>query len=276
MVVFPNGKINIGLMITGKRDDGFHDLHTIFYPVAIKDALEIIDNTSDESKKIAFSCTGIAIDDNEDDNLCIKAFHLLRKDFPQVPAVKLHLHKAIPVSAGLGGGSSDAAFTLQLLNTKYKLGLTTDQLIGYAAQLGSDCPFFMVNKPCFGTSRGESLEEIPFDLSSYNILVVNPGIHVGTRWAFSKLPIKYPSKKKSDLRDPIRLPVEKWKGLITNDFEQTVFGAYPEIGRIKMELYEKGALFALMSGSGSSVYGIFAKNACPVLNFPPNYFCKWV
>ena len=153
MLSFPNCKINLGLHILNKREDGFHNLETVFYPVGIKDALEIISSSS--SNNIEFTQTGLTVQGNTADNICVKAFHLLRKDFPQLPGIKMHLHKTIPMGAGLGGGSADGAFALQLLNTKFQLGLSQQQLIEYALQLGSDCPFFIINKPCFATGRGK-------------------------------------------------------------------------------------------------------------------------
>lgn len=275
MVVFPNGKINIGLNITGKRSDGYHDLSTIYYPLAINDILEIIDNTENSSDEIQVTYSGIKLDE-KDNNLCVQAYHLLKKDFTHMPSVKLHLHKSIPIGAGLGGGSSDGAMTLHLLNSKYKLGLSAERLSIYATQLGSDCAFFLVNKPCYATSRGERLEEIPLNLSSYRILIINPGVHIGTKWAFSKLNVKNVGRTSIDLKESIRLPVEKWKGLIINDFEEVVFDIHPVIRRIKNILYAKGALYASMSGSGSTVYGIYHNTDTPVIDFPAPYFCKWL
>ncbi len=272
MISFPNCKINIGLNILGKRQDGYHDLQTIFYPVAVKDALEVIE-ANNPTNDVIFSSTGIPVPGKDENNLCIKAYHLLKKDFPQISPVQVHLHKAVPMGAGLGGGSADAAFMLQLLNNKFELNLSTDQLISYALQLGSDCPFFIINKPCYATGRGEGLEEISLDLSPYKILLVHPGIHVSTADAFSVISIRQNSP---DLKQLIQQPPGEWKGLIMNDFEKTVFDKFPEIGGIKDKLYQLGALYASMSGSGSCVYGIFQKDHIPVINFPAHYFCKWV
>ncbi|MEO8770548.1 MAG: 4-(cytidine 5'-diphospho)-2-C-methyl-D-erythritol kinase [Ferruginibacter sp.] len=271
MISFPNCKINIGLQIIGKRPDGYHDLQTIFYPIEIKDAIEIID--APQKDAISFSTSGINIDGNAENNLCVKAYHLLQKDFPQLPAIDMHLHKTIPMGAGVGGGSADAAFTLQLLNKKYVLGLDLAALSKYALILGSDCPFFLINTPCFASGRGEILEEISLDLSAYKIILVNPGIHINTGWAFSVLE---KSTKHEDLKDSIAKPINEWHDLIGNDFEAPVFKAHPEIKSIKADLYAVGALYAAMSGSGSSIYGIFEKNAVVDLNFPPHYFHKWV
>lgn len=270
MIAFPNCKINIGLYITGKRPDGYHDLQSVFYPLLIKDAIEIIDDN--KSTGVNFSTTGILPHLDDANNLCVKAYQLLKKDFHQLPCIKMHLHKAIPVGAGLGGGSADAAFTLQLINKQYSLGLGTLQLQNYALQLGSDCPFFIKNKPCFVSGRGEVLEEIQLDLSAYKIALVNPGIHINTGWAFSSLE-NIPGK--TNLKDSIAQPINEWHKNISNDFEHTIFKTYPEISAIKSQLYDIGALYASMSGSGSSVYAIFEKKAAIPFNFPGHYFCKW-
>ena len=164
MILFPNAKINLGLNIIRKRADGYHDLETVFYPIVVQDALEIIKNEN-SNEEVSISFSGILVNGKTEDNLCLKAYRLLKKDLPQLPAVKIHLHKTIPAGCGLGGGSADGACMLMLLNQKFSLGLSTQQLLDYALQLGSDCPFFIINKPCFATGRGESLEPISIDLS---------------------------------------------------------------------------------------------------------------
>ncbi len=269
MIVFPNCKINIGLHVLKKRPDGFHDLETVFYPIGIQDALEIVQNTKD--RKTNFQITGNSIDGKVEDNICLKAYNLLKSDFPDLPAINLHLHKAIPTGAGLGGGSSDGAFTLLLLNKKFNLGLNKEQLINYALSLGSDCPFFINNTPCFATSRGEIMEEITLDVSNYLIAIINPKIHINTGWAFSRI---VPGEASYALRNAIKAPVSEWKHKICNYFEAPVFEAFPEIKEIKEYLYNQGAVFASMSGSGSTVYGIFQKETPPVLSFPNHYFVK--
>lgn len=254
MLSFPNCKINLGLRILTKREDGFHNLATVFYPVGIKDALEIITSTS---QQVEFTQTGLTVQGAAADNICVKAYHLLRKDFPKLPGIKMHLHKTIPMGAGLGGGSADGAFALQLLNTKFELNLSQQQLIDYALQLGSDCPFFIINKPCYATGRGEIMEPVSLDLSAYKIAVVNPGIHVNTGWAFSQLsenPIPPGSKS---IKEIIEQPLLTWKDELKNDFETAVFKSHPEIKAIKETLYTLGAVYAAMSGSGSTVFGIF-------------------
>jgi 4-diphosphocytidyl-2-C-methyl-D-erythritol kinase len=269
MISFPNCKINLGLHIIGKRDDGYHDLETIFYPVRIKDAIEVI-----EKAPTQFSISGLEIGGEEQNNLCLKAYHLLKKDFPQLPPVHMHLHKLIPTGAGLGGGSADGAFTLKLINKKFDLALSEKQLIGYALQLGSDCPFFILDKPCFATGRGELLDQIAVDLSTYKILIVHPGIHISTAWAFSKLsgsrPRRGPGNSKSS-RETIQQPISTWREELINDFEEPVFSQYPEIKKIKDELYDAGAAYSSMSGSGSSVYGIFRKEDRIIVSFPKNF-----
>jgi 4-diphosphocytidyl-2-C-methyl-D-erythritol kinase len=272
MIVFPNGKINIGLNITGKRPDGYHNLQTIFYPIAIRDALEVIVNEGAENP-VNFTNSGNPVFSEPEDNLCVKAFEILKKDFPGIPPVHMHLHKVIPMGAGLGGGSADAAFVLKLLNQQFELKLSAEKLIRYSLQLGSDCPFFIINKPCYATGRGEQLAEVALDLSAYKILLINPGIHVSTADAFSHISI---AQNFPYLQQLIQAPVQQWKDLVVNDFEKTVFRKFPEVGDIKEKLYEQGALYASMSGSGSSVYGIFQRDHIPGPNFPVHYFCQWV
>jgi 4-diphosphocytidyl-2-C-methyl-D-erythritol kinase len=271
VVVFPNCKINLGLHIIRKRADGYHDLETVFYPVPLTDALEIITETSAQTG-ISFSSSGLHIDTAEESNLCMKAYRLLKKDFPRLPPVKMHLHKAIPMGAGLGGGSADAAFTLMLLNNKFNLSLSTNQLINYSLQLGSDCPFFIINKACFATGRGEVLEEISLDLSAYKIAIVNPGIHINTGWAFSQI---RPAQPNISIREIMQEPVGMWKDRLVNDFEKPVLAHYPQLQLLKEQLYKLGALYAAMSGSGSTFYGVFDKEIeINKDSFPPQYFVK--
>lgn len=261
MVSFPNCKINLGLQILRKRPDGFHDLQTVFYPIPLTDALEIIQT---DEKKTTLSLSGLSIDAKEEDNISIKAYQILKKDFSNLPAIKLHLHKVIPSGAGLGGGSADGAFTLLLLNQKFNLGLTEEQLINYALQLGSDCPFFIKNKPCFAKGRGEDMEAIDLDLSSYKIALVNPRIHVATGWAFSQLT---PNDQRPSLKNIIQQPVEIWKEQLINDFEPAIFKQYPEIEKIKTSLYEQGAVYASMTGTGSTVFAFFKKRDSTCFQF---------
>ena len=191
-----------------------------------------------------------------------------------LPAVRLHLHKNIPMGAGLGGGSADASFTLQLLNNQFQLNLTTSQLIDYSLQLGSDCPFFIVNKSCFATGRGEILEELVLDLSAYKIILINPGIHINTCWAFKQLQLSGTPTAADNFKAVISEPIETWKNNLTNDFELPVFQLHPEIKKIKEVLYSNGAKYAAMSGSGSTIFGIYEKDSLPIIPFPKNYFVK--
>lgn len=274
MVVFPNAKINIGLNIVGKRADGFHNLETIFYPVQIKDALEIIQ--SEESEEIKFTSSGNSVQGNDTDNLCVKAFQLIKKDFPQISHIKMHLHKHIPMGAGMGGGSSDASSVLLLLNKLFGLHISTEKLQKYALQLGSDCPFFITNKPCFAGGRGEELQEVDMDFSHYKLLIVHPGIHVNTAEAFKGLDQNNFSVP-GELQNNISLDIGSWRNSVRNDFEFSVFKQYPEIESIKNTLYEAGAVYSSMSGSGSAVYGIFPKNtSTDKIKFPAHYFCQLV
>ena len=266
MVSFPNCKINLGLNIVNKRDDGYHDIETAFFPIHLKDSLEII-----EKEKFEFSTSGFSIEGEPGKNLCIKAYDLLKKDFPKLPVVQMHLHKVIPMGAGLGGGSSDGAFTLKLLNKKFELSLSEKQLINYSLKLGSDCPFFILNKPCFATGRGEILEQIELDLPDYQFLIVRPPIHISTAWAFSTIK---PLKPLKSIKQIIQQAIPTWKTELINDFEKPVFESHPEIKNIKEKLYDAGATYASMSGSGSAVYGIFKKENTISISFPDNYFVK--
>lgn len=262
MVLFPNCKINLGLNIIRKRTDGYHDLETVFYPITIRDALEAIRSNE---KDIQFSSTGLTIDGNADSNLCVKAFRLLQKDYPSIAPLQMHLHKAIPMGAGLGGGSADGAFALQLINDVCGLGLTNDQLIPYALMLGSDCPFFLYNKPCFATGRGEVMQPVQVNLSAYYFILVNPGIHISTREAFAHIQPKLPGKP---IHEIIQQPIPDWKQELVNDFEASVLPQHPTIRHIKETLYAQGAVYASMTGTGSTVYGIFASEHKPSLPFP--------
>lgn len=272
MVVFPNAKINLGLHITEKRSDGYHDLQTVFYPVGCKDILEVIE-ANGSTYDINIHPSGLEVSGSNDQHLCVKAYRMLKKDFPKLPSVDVYLHKMIPMGAGLGGGSSDGAFMLQLLNKKFELELTNEQMIQYALQLGSDCPFFIYNSPCFAVGRGELLEPIKLDLSEYSILIVNPGIHVSTAQAFSWIQPKMPSIQ---LMDIITMPISSWRDNLRNDFEAPVAAHFPAIKTLKTTLYNHGAIYASMSGSGSTVYGIFPNTQHPDIKFPDSYFYKWV
>ena len=272
MILFPNCKINLGLNILEKRSDGYHNIETIFYPIPLTDILEIVEyNQQPRTVFIPFSASGLAIEGDLASNLCLKAYTLLKKDFPRLPHIKMHLHKTIPAGAGLGGGSADAAFCLMLLNKLFNLGLTDQQLAFYAGKIGSDCPFFILNKPCVATGRGEIMEEVKIDLSDYKVIIVNPGIHVSTGDAFRDVTPTVPEKP---LKEIISMPVEKWKYEMKNDFEKIIFKKHPAIVDIKDSSYQHGAVFSSMSGSGSTVYGLFKKEKKTAFSFPENYFTK--
>ena len=258
MLSFPNAKINLGLYVTQKRADGFHDIETVFYPVQVKDILEIV-----PAKTSMLHQSGLPVAGEHTENLGWKAYQLLISHFPgKIPAFNIYLHKIIPMGAGLGGGSADGAFMLRLLNDYCALGLNKSQLAAMALQLGSDCPFFIYNVPSFATGRGEQLTELPLDLSAYSIQVVCPHVHVSTGKAFQMLT---PHPPGFDLRQLHKLPISEWTDKISNDFEAPVFGMQPVLQAIKGQLYDQGALYASMSGSGSAIYGIFPKGQKAVI-----------
>lgn len=265
MILFPNCKINLGLNITGKRSDGFHDLETVFYPVALNDALEIIPAADG---KFEFQSTGLPIPGEVRSNLCVKAFHLLKLKL-KLPAVKIHLHKVIPIGSGLGGGSSDGAFTLKLLNILFETGLSNNRLEEYARLLGSDCAFFISNKPVYAHGRGDRFEPVGTDLSGMYLVLVFPDFQISTAEAFSMV---IPVSPAPGLNDLIRLPIEQWKDRLVNDFEKPVFEKYPGLGVIKQQLFSIGAVYAGMSGSGSSIYGIFVDKPVVKSHLPENNF----
>lgn len=272
MITYPNCKINLGLHILEKRTDGYHNLETVFYPIPLCDILEIIENKDPEnSPSFPLSVSGLPIQGNTSTNLCVKAYKLLKKDFSRMPWVRVHIHKIIPIGAGLGGGSANGAFALKIYNDLFSLGLSEARLQEYAAVLGSDCPFFIKNKPCYATGRGELLEEIGLDLSAYRFVVINPGIYINTGDAFRDI---IPGKPATGLREIIGLPVKEWKDRLVNDFEASVFRKHPEIAAIKQTLYDQGALYASMSGSGSTVFGIFERDQPFHWEFPPHYFVR--
>lgn len=265
MQAFPNAKINIGLNITEKRPDGYHNLETVFYPIGLCDILDI--QVSDACSDYSFSGSGIAIAGDPEDNLIIKAYRLLQEEFNLAP-IDISLIKQIPFGAGLGGGSSDAAFTLKILNELFQLQLSVDQLENYAVKLGADCPVFIQNKAVFATGIGNIFKPSELSLAGYFLILVKPDIHISTPEAYS---LVTPMQPTTSLQEDILKPVSEWKNLIKNDFEISVFTKYPAIADIKQELYESGAIYASMSGSGSSVYGLFEKEPTLPDSFE-NYF----
>jgi 4-diphosphocytidyl-2-C-methyl-D-erythritol kinase len=261
MIVFPNCKINLGLYISAKRPDGYHNLETVFYPLALREPLEIVESTSTQIHISGKEISGIAAD-----NLIMKAYHLLKTHFPhKVMDYAIYLHKVLPMGAGLGGGSSDAAFMLMLINRHAALGLNDAQLAQYALQLGSDCPFFIYNRPMLAKGRGEQLEPIALDLSAYAIHLICPKLHIATADAFKKV---IPRPAPVNLAILPTIPISQWRELLSNDFESPLFALHPVLNQIKQALYNAGALYAAMSGSGSSLYGIFPKGTKASISTP--------
>jgi 4-diphosphocytidyl-2-C-methyl-D-erythritol kinase len=264
MITFPNAKINLGLNVVEKRTDGFHNICTVFYPVNLCDILEITESQNGRSNLFN---SGLIVDGDTENNLCMKALQLIKSDF-EIPEVNIFLYKKIPFGAGLGGGSADAANVLMLLNKMFMLNISQAELMQYAAMLGSDCAFFIKNKPQFATGRGEIMNDINIDLSKYYFVLIKPNISISTVQAYADIVPRQPEICISEI---ISKPVEEWKSLLFNDFEKTVFTRFPQIKQIKETLYRKGAIYASMSGSGSSVYGIFDKK--PDINdFANAYF----
>lgn len=263
MLVFPNAKFNLGLNIIKKRQDGYHELETCFYPVPWQEALEIV-----ESEKTTITVTGIEVPDDSD-NIVLKAYQLLKSDY-DLPPVHIHLHKVIPIGAGLGGGSADAAFALKLLNHLFSLEIYDNQLKKYAISLGADCAFFIKNKPMLAGGIGEELTEVEISLEGKFILMVYPDIHISTKQAYSNV---IPKKPKKCIRQIlVEKNISEWKHFLKNDFEEAIFGEYPILMELKQQLYKSGAIYASMSGSGSCMYGIFQEN--PQITFP-EHFKTW-
>ena len=259
MIVFPPAKINLGLRLLRKRPDGYHDLESCLLPVGWHDALEVM-----EDDAFSFQTTGLLIPGDDEDNLCVKAYQLLQQDFT-LPPVQVHLHKAIPMGAGLGGGSSDAAHMLILLNKLFDLSLATLDLEGYASQLGSDCPFFIRARPQMVSGTGTTLEDTPLNLSGKHLVLVYPNVAVTTAEAYARV---RPQERDSSLKESLEtLPLTHWRDHIGNDFEESVFQQHPVLADIKQELYDRGALYASMSGSGSTLYGLFDE--------PPSLPASW-
>lgn len=262
MIVFPNAKINIGLNVTRKRPDGYHAIESIFYPVPLKDALEAI-----RSETVQFECYGASLGQNPNENTILQAYEIL-KTYRDLQPVHFYLLKAIPQEAGLGGGSADGTFAITLLNELLNLQLTNNELQAISEKIGSDCPFFLTNQPQYVSGRGETMDSIDLTLTGYHYAIIHPAISISTGEAYQNM---QPAKPGLDLRKSVKEPIDKWPDFIHNDFEDYVLAAYPEIEYIKERLYEAGALFASLTGSGSAVYGIFRE--APVMShlFPENY-----
>lgn len=265
MIVFPNCKINLGLNVVERRPDGYHNIETVFYPVLWQDALEVIENNNSEAPFLLLE-SGNNINTQTENNLIYKAWQLIIKE-KKMPSIKVHLHKSIPTGAGLGGGSADAAFFINCLNTKFNLNFSQNDKLNIASKIGSDCAFFINNKTVFAKGKGNEFDEIAVDLSKYYILLVYPNIHCDTKEAYNSL---FPKKPIYDLRHSIKSkPIEQWKKYLTNDFEEIIFKKYPAIKELKNLLYLNNAIYASMSGSGSSAFGIF--NEEPHITFPNSY-----
>ena len=252
MITFPNAKINLGLNIVEKRPDGYHNLETIFYPVPVEDALEV-NILNEGNEKVRLHQAGLEIEGEAENNLVVKAYKLLDAE-STLPPVDIHLFKHIPSGAGLGGGSSDAAYMLKLLNEKFSLELTNETLEEYAARLGADCAFFIRNTPTYAEGIGNIFSPISLSLKGYQIVLVKPDIFVSTREAFAQIK---PHRQEIPLKEVIKCPMEEWRELMVNDFEESVFPQFPDIKEIKEKLYKQGAIYAAMTGSGSSVFGLF-------------------
>lgn len=253
MICFPNAKINLGLNVVEKRADGYHNIETLFLPVSIKDALEFVP-VPDLTVPYEWHNSGRLIDAPAEQNICIKALMAMRQRYPQLPPLKIHLHKHIPFGAGLGGGSADGAFMLTALNNYFELGATPAELKEIAVTLGADCAFFVDNKPSFATGIGNLLEPYDIDLSAYHISIVVPNVHVSTPEAYRMMKPHYPDIR---LHEALKFPIEQWRDVVFNDFEGPVFQKHPIVKEVKEMMYQKGAVYACMSGSGSSVFGIF-------------------
>jgi 4-diphosphocytidyl-2-C-methyl-D-erythritol kinase len=251
MVCFPNAKINLGLNILEKRPDGFHNIETVFYPIPLADILEIIPDSP--SGKTEMKITGLTVPGEVVENLCLKAYRILQAVY-NLPPVRIILHKLIPMGAGLGGGSSDGAFVLTTLNRMFELGLSDECLMDYASQLGSDCAFFIKNKAAIGVGRGNELKTIEVSLRGYYLVLVKPEIHVGTAEAYAGVKPFRPLQTSGTL---VLQPINEWKKMMVNDFESSIFLKHTEIQIIKEKLYDTGAVYASMTGSGAAVYGIF-------------------
>jgi 4-diphosphocytidyl-2-C-methyl-D-erythritol kinase len=269
MLCFPNAKINFGLNILERREDGFHSIETVFLPVGLSDVLEFIPEPALPPGTCIFDSTGISIDGPDEKNLCVRAYRLLCEEF-NLPAVHIHLHKIIPPGAGLGGGSSDGAFMLKYLDLQFGLKLGEKKLCAFASQLGSDCAFFINNRPMFGYDRGNQFRELHFFPKNLQVIIVNPGIHISTAEAYAGIT---PHAAAQPLEELISLPLNQWRNKIINDFEPGMIDRFPLIGEIRDRLYDLGAVYAAMSGSGSSVYGLFNEKAPATENRFPGFFC---
>ncbi|HET6244046.1 MAG: 4-(cytidine 5'-diphospho)-2-C-methyl-D-erythritol kinase [Bacteroidetes bacterium] len=270
MIVYPNAKINIGLHVIEKRLDGFHTIETVFLPIGLSDILEVIINKASKEKHVEFSTSGIFIPGNPSENICVKIYEKLKINF-NLPALKIHLHKIIPVGAGLGGGSSDAAFFIKIIDALCELNLDKEKKLYYSEQAGSDAPFFIENKISFAQGKGEKIFPLLIDLKGLYLVLINPKIHISTVDAYSGVTPKKPNISLKNLI--VETPIENWKEVIRNDFEESIFKKYPQFQSLKQNLYLSGAVYAAMSGSGSSLYGFFREK--PELNPELKKYVIW-
>ena len=267
MLIFPQAKINLGLNIVERRPDGYHNLETVFYPVPLCDAIEVqpMDSGFPSKTDCDLKVSGISVEGDEQSNLVVRAYQLLKNEFPQLPRLHIHLHKAIPTQAGMGGGSSDAASMLVLLNRHFQLRLTSQQLIDRATQLGADCPFFIMGTPAYAEGIGERLQPLSLSLKGWWLAIVKPPVSVSTREAFARITPQHPD---ACCRDIVGLSVEQWQKQLVNDFEASVFAQHPQIGQVKEQLLQLGAVYSAMSGSGSAVFGLFCQQFDVQKHFP--------
>lgn len=271
MLIYPNAKINIGLRITEKRRDGYHNIETIFYPIPLMDGLEFT-NPKNDKEGCQLRVQGAVLDGGPADNLVVRAYELLKHEFPElVKPLDIHLFKHIPTGAGLGGGSSDAAFTLRVMNERFNLNLSRQQLAHYATHLGADCPFFIYNTPMLAKGIGDELTPIDLSLAGKVIVVVKPEVSVSTKEAYADIK---PMQPDTSLAELVKAPIDSWKDNIVNDFEAGIFARYPEIAAIKDKLYDLGAIYASMSGSGSSVYALFNEPVKYIDEEFSGYYCR--
>jgi 4-diphosphocytidyl-2-C-methyl-D-erythritol kinase len=269
MIAYPNAKVNLGLRILRKRPDGYHDIESVFIPIKWEDIIEVIEDGANGAGRVTFTSSGLEVPADGKPNLCERAYMLLAQEFA-LPAVKMHLHKMIPMGAGLGGGSADAAFVLRLLHDIFSLGLNDAALEERAARLGSDCPFFIRNRPQYVTGRGELMQPFDLNITGHHILVIHPGVHVGTAEAYAGVTPQVPD---SDLRELLQRPISEWRDTVKNDFEGSVSRHHPIIGELKELLYANGAHYASMTGSGAAVFGIFGEKKN--VDLPEAMTSKW-
>jgi 4-diphosphocytidyl-2-C-methyl-D-erythritol kinase len=268
LLTFPNAKLNLGLYVTARRPDGYHSLESVFLPLPWADVLEVLPAPKGQ-EAASLALTGRPIPGEVATNLCLKAYELLKADFPELPAAQLHLHKIVPIGAGLGGGSADAAFALRAISDVFKLNLSVEALESYARRLGADCAFFIQNQPRLALEKGDVFEDISLNLAGTTCVVVYPGLHISTAEAYARIVPKAP---KMPLRAALAQPISTWRDTVSNDFETALTPTYPVLADIKQQLYAAGATYASLSGSGSAVYGLFAGvGEAPTLPWPADY-----